>query len=229
MGRYVISYDKSKRIAAGTVLTVLDTSTNEVQKFSKNSLTKGYHLEYNPELCEALFQEDDMFYKRFPIEMRTDQMTEQMIRKYYRRFYEYYLVKYRDLGMSRDYARYSGSHLLYVPEEQIDQSMCDAFAYANPCCLREIPEQFMRDEYINYILKKYHLGVVPVEYRTLDVCRRFIQSHKSNIQFVPDEVLPELCREFGIIQREGLTLDKNDFWMQKRMIKRNGEIYIKMD
>ena len=229
MGRYVISYDKSKRIAAGTLLTVLDTSTNEVQKFSKNSLTKGYHLEYNPELCEALFREDDMFYKRFPIEMRTNEMTEKMIRKYYRRFYEYYLVNYRNLEMSRDYARYAGSSLLYVPEEQIDQSMCDSFAYANPFSLREIPEQFMRDEYFDSINKKYHLGLVPIEYRSLDVCRKFIQSYKSNIEFVPDEVLPEICREFGITQREGLTLDKNDFWMQKRMIKRKGEIYIKRD
>lgn len=86
-----------------------------------------------------------------------------MVNKYYSRFYEYYLVKYRNLEMSRDYARYSGSHLLYVPEEQIDQNMCDTFALANPGCLSEIPQQFMRDEYINFIYKKYHLGLVPVE------------------------------------------------------------------
>ena len=229
MGRYVISYDKSKRISAGTLLTVLDTSTNEVKKFSKISLTKGYYLEYNPELCEALFQEDNMFYKRFPIEMRTDKMTEEMVKKYYRRFYEYYLLKYRNLEMSRDYARYSGSHLLYVPEEQIDQDMCDAYAFANLGCLGEIPEQYMREEYIDLINKKYHLGVVPIEYRTIEVCRKFIQSCKSNIQFVPDELLHELCREFGITERNGLTLDENNFWMQKRKIKRNGVTYIKRD
>ena len=30
------------------------------------------------------------------------------------------------------------------------------------------------------------------------------------------EYNPELCKEFGITQRDGITLDKNDFWMKNR-------------
>lgn len=231
MNRYEVTCNKKTAyIPANTIITVKDRETNEIQKFSKSSLTRGYPLEYNQELCNALFDADNMFYKRFPVEFRTDEMTEEMIRKYYKNFYEYYLIKYRDINMSRDYIRHSGTHLLYVPEEQVDQSMCDMFVYANPGLLVEVPDEFIKDEYFEFILnKRKHLGLIPIEYRTVDVCLKFIQFSDCNIKYVPDEVLPEVCSKLGINYNENLNLNNNDFYMQKKKIKRNGLIYIKKD
>lgn len=217
MGRYKIDIKNKKRVLPNTMLYVTDSSNGEAFRFSKVSLSRGYSLEYNQELCDALFDVDDMFYKSFPEEYKTDEMTRFMIEKYYKRFYEYYPIKYRDREMSIEYVRYSGSHLCYVPRNQIDQFMCDLFAIANPMCIKEIPDEFMKSEYIDIIFKKgYHLGVVPYKYRSLDVCVKFIQAYKSNIQFVPDEVLPLICKKFGIMYNENLNLDNNDYWMIKK-------------
>lgn len=244
MSRYNISCeDKSWHVSGTTPITIEDRETGEIYKFTKATLTRNHPLEYNQELCEELFALDDLFYKWFPIRFRTDEMTRHLIAKYYIRenstwLYEYYLIDLRDKAMSLEYARHKNTSLLYVPEEQIDQSMCDMFIKANPDCLREIPREFMRDEYIDIVLKnQYNLYFVPREYRTAEVCLKFInkyrkmnsQRYKVSLQYVPDELIPQICTRTGIKYSETLNTDENDRFMQNRIEPRNVRALIKRD
>ena len=47
MGKYIVEYDRTKRISANTMITVKNTETNETCRFTKSSLTRGFPLEYD--------------------------------------------------------------------------------------------------------------------------------------------------------------------------------------
>ena len=232
MDRYDITCNKkrdheSEHISGKTLIRVTDRKTGEIQEFSKTILTNGFPLNYNQELCDTLFNLDDLFYKWFPIEFRADKMTNKLIKKYYIKLYEYYLIKFRDKTMSHKYARHKGSSLYYVPEEQVTQEMCDAFICANPDRLQEVPREYMKEEYIDILIKRRtHLGMVPLDYRTIEVCMKFVQDCKWNIQYVPDELLPDVCKLLGIQYNSSLNLDKENHFMKNRIQDRNGLIYI---
>lgn len=225
IGRYTITYKLIKeRIHPVSNVVVKDNETGDVMKFSKSTMSKK-QISFTQELCDALCEIDDLFYKRIPVEFRSDELTKKMIKKYNHRLYEYYPESYRDKNMTIDYVRTTGSHFIYVPQDEVNQQLCDIYIFSNPRNLWEIPEQFVKSEYFDYIIKKgLHLGNVPVEYRTADVCMKFINSHPSNLGYIPDDVLPEIYER---IHCEKIYNEpKGSMWMQtkeqqlKKLLKR---------
>ena len=100
MGRYSINYNNDKeRIPSSSKIIVTDTETGEIIKISKNDLSRGLPIQYTQELCDLLFLLDDMFYKMFPVEFRSDEMTKNMIERYRTKYYEYFPPKYHTKEM----------------------------------------------------------------------------------------------------------------------------------
>lgn len=217
-GRYSMSYKRhGERIHAIGKVKVTNTETGEVVEITKSNIRK--HTDFlTQELCDALCEIDDLFYKRIPVEYRSEELTQKMIKKYYDQLYEYYPEKYRhDRSMTVEYARKVGGHFFYIPEDMVDQNICDIFVFANPRNLGEIPEQFVKQEHIDRIRKKgLHLGNVPLEYRSVDVCMQFVKSHPGNIGFIPDAVLPEICDRLGYEQGTLYNEAPDSFWMRPK-------------
>lgn len=212
-GRYTIKYKYTgARVHSDINVEVVDHETNQVMIFSKKTIQKK-DIPFTQELCDALCTIDDLFYKRIPTEFKSRELTLKMIEKYNHQLYEYYPKDYLDYNMTINYVRTSGSHLLFVPDEFINQHLCDLFVFANPKSLSEVPSKYIHNKYFEYIISKdLHLGFVPLEYRTLDVCLMFINKSNRSFSYVPDELIEEVSNRTGWL---GIyNLPKHSYWMQ---------------
>lgn len=219
MNNFILEYNKGKNIMPNTLFIYKDLDNNTEILFSKNKLTNGVKLPYNQKLCDELFEIDDKFYLYFPIVFKSDEMTRKMIKKYYHRYYPYYPDKYKTYELSMEYVNHRNSHMQYVPLSIITQEMCDRYIM-HEGNIAEIPRKFIYMWYFKEIAKKYHLGTIPVEYRSIDVCRIFLDQSINNIIFVSKNNLKALCEEYNINYDKNILLDKNDYWMQVKVKKR---------
>ena len=55
------------------------------------------------------------------------------------------------------------------------------------------------------------------------------QRYKVSLQYVPDELIPQICTRTGIKYSETLNTDENDRFMQNRIEPRNVRALIKRD
>lgn len=144
---YDVTYDESIKS-----IIITDKLINNTIVLNKKLLDDGLKVVFNQELCDKIFQIDDLYYKYFPCFFRSEAMTKVMVEKYGYIFYELYPYSFRkDYNLALSYVSHPNTDISYVPNEIKDKTICDTFMKHNYCMLCKVPNEYNEDWYFNKV------------------------------------------------------------------------------
>ena len=167
-------------------------------------------------ICEFALQQDVLQFRYVPKKLLNQDFCNQ-----YPAALQFIPADFKTLELCKSALHLNESLLAFVPKHFINKSLVNKMIKQsktpNPF-LEFVPNQLLKERMIKTFVKKNPLEFkhIPNEFKSFDICKRFILGHIENLRFTPIELLDELLkhrtiRNLYLKHRESLALLPKSF------------------